>query len=88
MPHPVTMSAYEESCDLYMGWCSECKDFTTEMCEPDAEDYECHNCGKNTAMGAEDALLRGLICLKEDNADYGVAEQEERETNPLELERK
>ncbi len=44
-----------------MGWCTECRDFTTGCCEPDARDYECEACGENTVMGAMEALIEGII---------------------------
>lgn len=49
--------------ESYMGWCSNCKEFTRECCEPDAREYDCPECGKNTVYGAEEALFMGLICF-------------------------
>ena len=37
--------------------------FTTSECEPDAEDYTCDSCEGNTVVGAENALIMGLIDL-------------------------
>jgi hypothetical protein len=54
----------EEFCeykDDYIGYCSHCDAFTTDSVEPDAEDYDCIECGNNTVMGAEEALLKGHI---------------------------
>lgn len=62
------------STDLYimmreedMGLCTTCRDFTTAGCEPDAEKYQCEECGKHTVYGAEQALIMGLIAFKEDD---------------------
>lgn len=38
------------------GFCLECG-YEQEGCEPDAEGYECENCGKHTVSGAENCLL-------------------------------
>jgi hypothetical protein len=65
-PIPVTEEAYMEACDQYMGWCTECKDFTRECCEPDARYYDCPECEKHSVHGAEEALLCGLITMVEE----------------------
>jgi Zn finger protein HypA/HybF involved in hydrogenase expression len=65
----VTEADYEEAVDSYTGWCKTCKAFTTSCVEPDAEDYECEACGANTVVGAEDALMLGLITFGEGNED-------------------
>lgn len=44
-----------------MGWCTECNEFTRDMTEPDAEGYKCPVCDGMTVMGAENALISGLI---------------------------
>jgi hypothetical protein len=46
-----------------MGFCTECCAFTTDTVEPDAEDYSCDDCENNTVVGAEQALIMGLIEL-------------------------
>lgn len=44
------------------GFCSECKEFTRiGDTEPDAERYRCPICLQFTCVGAELALLSGLI---------------------------
>jgi len=35
--------------------------FPTMDVEPDAADYECDQCGEPTVVGAEEALMLGLI---------------------------
>lgn len=61
MPTTVSAADYEDATSTYMGFCTECKEFTRETTEPDAEGYDCPNCGQNTVIGAEDALLQGII---------------------------
>ena len=51
--------------DSYLGWCKDCKDFTRECTEPDAEDYDCPECGGNNVIGAEQAMLTGIITTGE-----------------------
>lgn len=57
----MTESEYFEATESYQGWCTECKDFTRDCTEPDAEGYDCPECESNTVVGAEQALLLGLI---------------------------
>ncbi len=57
----MTEYEYLEAVGSYQGYCTECKDFTRDCTEPDAEDYDCPECESNTVVGAEQALLLGLI---------------------------
>jgi predicted RNA-binding Zn-ribbon protein involved in translation (DUF1610 family) len=57
----ATQEDYEQAVESYTGWCFSCRGFTREMTEPDAEGYICPDCGEATVMGAENALLDGLI---------------------------
>jgi len=52
---------YQEAVDSYTGWCKVCKEFTRGSTEPDAEGYDCEKCGEKEVVGAEQALLLGLI---------------------------
>lgn len=56
-PHTVTESEYKDACDSNLGFCIECKKFTREMVEPDAENYECPECESNNVFGAEQSLI-------------------------------
>jgi hypothetical protein len=60
---PVKFSeqAFQEYCDDDMGFCTVCKEFTRDMVEPDARSYECEECGNLSVMGAEEALIEGVI---------------------------
>lgn len=60
-------SEFQEHQDLNDGFCKVCEEFTREGdTEPDAEGYKCPECGGMTVVGAELALLMGLIELDED----------------------
>lgn len=52
-----------EAQDCNTGWCPECKDFTRDNTEPDADGYGCPICETSGVMGAEQALLVGAIEL-------------------------
>jgi Zn finger protein HypA/HybF involved in hydrogenase expression len=60
----VSEEDYVEATESYTGWCKECKEFTRDETEPDAEAYDCPECGKHTVVGAENALIMGLIEFK------------------------
>ncbi len=55
------MAEYEDACDCNTGYCTTCEAFVGDSVEPDAEGYTCPDCGEDTLMGAEEALLQGLI---------------------------
>ena len=57
----ISQADYEEATELYRGFCTVCEAFTRDETEPDAHGYDCPNCGQSTVVGAEDALLEGLI---------------------------
>jgi len=63
---PVAASQYHEAVRDYLGWCTLCEDFTRETTEPDAEDYKCPDCEGLTVVGAELALLSGVIDVVDD----------------------
>ena len=65
MTVPVSMADYRDAVESYMGWCSECRAFTRDCTEPDAVGYDCPDCGQGGVVGAEGALLTGLIVLVE-----------------------
>lgn len=45
----------------YEGFCVRCKEWTSDGVEPDAEGYECPDCGEPAVMGAENALISGYV---------------------------
>ena len=67
MATKVKVYDYNEAVDQYLGWCTVCDDFTRDSTEGDAEGYECSLCNENSVMGAENALLMGIITLDEED---------------------
>jgi len=65
----VAESDYLDATDSYTGWCTNCKEFTRDCTEPDAEGYGCPECEQNTVIGAENALIAGLISLVGDEEE-------------------
>ena len=47
------------------GICSACKEISYGSIEPDARNYPCEVCGEEAVVGMEDALIEGLINIKE-----------------------
>lgn len=66
-PVSVSMDEYNEASEAYIGWCPHCSDFTRDCTEPDAEEYDCPICENHDVVGAEQAVILGLI---EPNFDY------------------
>ena len=62
----ITVDRFQEAMDGDEGFCTYCKDFTRSETEPDAEKYDCPDCGNQTVCGAEQALLLGLVSFSED----------------------
>jgi hypothetical protein len=54
-------SEWREMREEYMGFCTECKDWTRDCTEPDAEHYDCPDCEAYTVHGAETALMMGFL---------------------------
>lgn len=59
--HMISSDDYEDACANDMGWCPHCKEFTRAQTEPDAEGYDCDQCEKHDVVGAENALIMGMI---------------------------
>lgn len=70
----MTTSNYEEASADNAGFCTHCDAITAEDVEPDAEGYECPECGKATVMGVENALVYEHIEISDeldsDDEDY------------------
>jgi hypothetical protein len=60
-PTRITASQYLQATKNYDGWCPVCQEFTRDCTEPDAEGYDCPTCEQHTVVGAEQALLMGLV---------------------------
>ena len=61
VPHSITEAEYADANDEHMGYCPDCEDFTRECTEPDARQYKCPVCESRHVVGAEEALVMGLI---------------------------
>ena len=66
-PVLVSPSDYHDAVESYTGYCPDCQRFTRETTEPDAEDYDCPVCDGRRVVGAEQALLIGMIEFKEED---------------------
>ncbi len=69
MSTPVSEADYVNYRESYMGFCIECKAWTRDSTEPDAQEYECPECGEFAVVGAEDALMMGYVEFS--NVDAG-----------------
>lgn len=65
MPHckQITAEEYHDGEDSNQGYCTNCQEFTHDRSEPDAERYECPDCGRETVYGIVSALLAGFITI-------------------------
>lgn len=59
----VSLAEYEDAANDYIGWCRTCNYFTRPCTEPDADNYDCPECGEDTVMGAEQAMLEGVVSV-------------------------
>lgn len=71
-PHLMNESNYEELSEEGYGVCLACGDVNKGAggwCEPDAEWYECVECGEHKVTGLENALIDGLVEFTEGEAE-------------------
>ncbi len=59
----MTEQEYHEHRGNYDGLCLACGEIKDGNVEPDAENYECDNCGEHQVIGIEFALLGGNITI-------------------------
>lgn len=60
MPITFTLGQIEEAMECQSGFCTKCG-AERECCEPDARNYDCHDCGEASVFGAEELLIMGLV---------------------------
>ena len=59
----LTEKEYFDAQNNYLGYCLNCGE-EKDSCEPDATEYHCEYCGKNSVYGTEELLIMGRIELK------------------------
>lgn len=58
---------YEELCESSAGYCRKCRQVTRDFgIEPDAEKYECPDCGGKHVYGIEQSVLLGFVGIEGD----------------------
>jgi len=57
----ITELEWLQKREFYEGYCTYCGEFTHDMTESDAREYDCPVCDNNTVYGAEEALFEELI---------------------------
>lgn len=57
------LEVVEEAIEDHQGYCTQCQEIVDTFCEPDAEKYLCPECGTNTVMGMENAILLGEVTV-------------------------
>lgn len=69
--HPVEMSEaeYHEHARQDAGLCLSCGSLESSGVEPDAEEYECEECGACAVQGLENALCDGHIAITGEGGD-------------------
>jgi hypothetical protein len=61
----ISVDEFQDMCDESQGFCTTCQEFTRDCCEPDAENYDCPECGRLTVYGAEQAMIMGLLTVED-----------------------
>jgi hypothetical protein len=61
----ISAKKYQELVSDDAGYCWVCRKWLTDFCEPDLQRAKCPRCGNDTAWGIEEALIAGLIYVKE-----------------------
>lgn len=61
----VSFADFQEAVSTYLGWCKDCEGFTRDDTEGDAENYDCPICDGNNVIGAENAMIMGLLDLED-----------------------
>jgi hypothetical protein len=60
-PYCISEEEYYDHCDSDDGLCLACGEIREGSTEPDAEGYECEECGAHKVMGFEQAMICGFI---------------------------
>lgn len=73
----IRYARYRSALDNDEGWCKTCQKFTGEMVEPDAEDRACEECGEDTVVGAENAMVEELFKLIDVDDEFGQDKEDD-----------
>lgn len=60
---------YREAREENYGWCRKCRDLSYGSVEPDAENYECEECGSQQVYGIEQGLIMGMFAILTDGEE-------------------
>lgn len=63
---------FQDHREEYNGLCLACGEIKYGDCEPDAEYYECDECGKASVCGMETALVMGHIEIVNESGEEAV----------------
>ena len=72
----IPQAALAEAIEHRMGWCPVCRDFTRDVDDLQAGGYACPACRNVRVIGAELALLAGLISVEEPADEKKIAKAE------------
>ena len=61
LPALMTIDEWQEYRGSHQGYCLACKEWTRDMTEPDARNYDCPCCEKLEVYGDEELLIMGLV---------------------------
>ena len=70
----LEMHEYHDLCEDYAGYCTACGEIGRDSStEPDAEGYECWECGEAAVMGIEQAMMLGYLHIEPSKTAGGEA---------------
>lgn len=65
----ITEETFKDLREDYSGICTACMAVRSGDTEPDARNYPCDACGKDSAYGVEELLMMDMIELVEDGQE-------------------
>lgn len=65
----MTQEQCQEAQDDNAGYCSQCDSLTNTEVEPETNNEECVECGSDTVMGVETALVYGNIEISDETEE-------------------
>jgi hypothetical protein len=64
VPPIVTAREFAVYRETQTGYCTSCRDWTTDVTAPDAFGYQCDDCDRETVIGADVAEDQNLILVE------------------------